>query len=743
MKSTSCGTPPVRRRRFRLTRRVFWDLAVYMVGLGVSVGLIFPLFVISLGVPGEYANRPSFRAACLIAGFMVGAFSYALCRVVVGGRFADLGQRLRSVAGGITITSRTGDLSPEASERIHVDSDDQLGETARAFNSLLDALEAGEHFRSLVRNASDVISVVDPLGRISYQTPSVHAVLGYAPAVLINTNMKEIVHPDDRPTFEQDLAQLAAGRPQASSAFRLRHRNGSWRWMETVASNLLHDPAVNGLVLTTRDVSDRKELEDRLHTQAYYDGLTGLANRALFMDRLRAAEKATREDRVPATVLFLDLDNLKAVNDNLGHDSGDALLKAVAARISGCLRPGDIFARLAGDEFAILIVGPDGNEEAAGIGARILASMREPLLLTDQLLHVGISMGIATSTTCEASGIDLLTAADVAMYVAKANGKGRCEVFQPSHHTAVLERERLLADLNHALERREFLLHYQPIVNLMSGDVSGYEALLRWHHPERGLVPPAEFITLAEESGLIVPIGRWVLREAVRQAALWQGTDSERRLRMSVNVSVRQFEDPSLVGDLSEILRTAGLDPELLTLEITETLFLQKTHSVAQKLQEIGALGIRLALDDFGTGYSSLSYLRRFPIDILKIDKSFVDGIAANIEDRAVIAAIVQLGQTLRLDLVAEGIEDPEELDILRSLGVHYGQGYYLGLPGPDGVHADVEAPDFPRSSELDRGPLGPVLPPQPTGLWPSVQGPTDSVSSRIARPPANTWMLN
>jgi diguanylate cyclase (GGDEF)-like protein/PAS domain S-box-containing protein len=736
------GRPPVRRGRFRLTRRVFWDLAVYMVGLGLSVGLVFPPFAVALGVPSEYANRLTFWAACLAAGFLVGALSYALCRCVVGGRLADLGLRLRSAAEGITHASRTGDWSQAASERIHVDSDDQLGDTARAFNSLLDALEAGEHFRSLVRNASDVITVVDPSGRIAYQTPSISTVLGYGPAALVGSNMKDLVHPDDVATFEADLAVLAAGNLHGSSGFRLRHYNGTWRWMETAASNLLHDPAVNGLVLTTRDVSDRKELEDRLHTQAYYDGLTGLGNRALFMDRLRAAEKSGRDEGTPATVLFLDLDNLKTVNDNLGHDSGDALLKAVAARISACLRPTDTLARLAGDEFAILLVGPDGNEEAARVGERILASMRESLLLGDQLFHVGISIGIATSSTCAASGIDLLSAADVAMYVAKANGKGRCEVFQPSHHASALEREGLLADLHLAVDRDELLLHYQPIVNLFSGEVSGYEALLRWQHPERGIVPPADFITLAEESGLIVPIGRWVLREATRQAAAWQSDSSERRLRMSVNVSVRQFEDPDLLDDLADILRTSGLDPKLLTLEITESLFLRKTQSVTQKLQQIGALGIRLALDDFGTGYSSLSYLRRFPIDVLKIDKSFVGGIAANIEDRAVIGAIVQLGQTLRLDLVAEGIEDAEELEILRSLGVHYGQGFHLGRPGPDQVHSEVDTPSAPESSDAT-GNRKPLPTPPHQGSWPSLKKPTDNALSKLPKAPATTWMWN
>ncbi|WP_167761166.1 EAL domain-containing protein, partial [Geodermatophilus sp. DF01_2] len=675
-----------RRRGFRLTPRVFWDLAVYMVGLGVVVGLVFPPFATGLGVPGEYAGRPLFQAACLAAGFLVGGLSYTVCRCVVGGRLAVLTARLRSVAEGIVQASRTGDWAQSTSQRIDVDSDDQLGETARAFNSLLDALEDGEHFRSLVRNASDIITVVDPSGTITYQTPSVGWVLGYPPGALIGTDVHDLVHPEDLVDFHTRLAGVVAGAPVTPcTGARMRHRNGTWRWMETVASNLLDDRAVNGVVLTTRDVSDRKELEDRLRIQAFHDPLTGLPNRALFMERLRAAE-AHERDGVPAAVIFLDLDNLKTVNDNLGHDGGDALLQVVARRVGGCLRPEDTLARLAGDEFAVLLVGQASSAQAPRSADRILAALREPVVVGDRAVRASVSLGIATSATCAASGIGLLRAADIAMYVAKTSGKGRSEVFRPSHHAAELERERLQADLHQALDRQELVLHYQPIIDLGSKRVSGYEALLRWQHPQRGLVPPAHFISLAEDSGLIVPIGRWILREATRQAAAWQLPEGSGP-RMSVNVSVRQFQHPDLVEDVADALRYSGLTPSRLTLEITESLFVQDTTGTAGKLRAIKDLGVRLALDDFGTGYSSLSYLRRFPIDVLKIDKSFVDGVATSAEDRAVVGAIVQLGRTLDLDLVAEGIESGDELAALATLGVRYGQGYHLGRPAPTATH--------------------------------------------------------
>ncbi|WP_337059893.1 putative bifunctional diguanylate cyclase/phosphodiesterase [Kineococcus sp. G2] len=666
------------RRPFRITRRVFWDLAICMVGLGLAVGVVFPPFAALLGVPHRYAGRSSFQVACLVAGFLVGALNYALCRVVVGGRLALLTERLRAVTG--TIARRGGDWSTATSARIEVDSDDQLGTTATAFNDLLDALEAGEHFRSLVRNASDVITVVDAEGAITYQTPSVGWVLGHPPTSLDGTNFLDLVHEDDLPAFREHLRATLGNRPQPPSIVcRVRHRDGSWRWAETVAGNLVADPAVAGIVLTTRDVSDRRRLEERLRTQAYHDPLTGLPNRALFMERLRLAEQRPAGEEDARAVLFLDLDNLKTVNDGLGHDSGDALLRAVTGRLDDCVEGGDVLARLSGHEFAILLSGAR-SAQAVAVAERVLESLREPVRLLDRYVHTGVSIGIATSATCASSGIGLLRAADVAMYVAKSTGKGRCEVFQPAHHAAELDRERLRADLHRALDEEQFTLAFQPIVELGTGRIDGFEALLRWNHPVRGLVPPADFVPLAEENALIVPIGRWVLQEACEQAARW-GAEHGSPLKVSVNVSARQFQHPTLVRDITEVLDSTGLDPHLLTLEITETLLVQDTSRTAGKLRDIKALGVRIALDDFGTGYSSLSYLRRFPIDVLKVDKSFIDGVAENPEDRTVTGAVVQLGRTLALTVVAEGIESAEQVSTLVQLGCPLGQGYRFSRP--------------------------------------------------------------
>jgi diguanylate cyclase (GGDEF)-like protein/PAS domain S-box-containing protein len=674
---------PEQGRGFRLTARVFWDLAIYMVGFGLVVGLVFPPFATALGVPSVNAERMSFRAACLVAGFLVGAMSYAICRWVVGGRLAVLSTHLRRVAEAVAQASRTGDWSASRSARIRVDSDDQLGSTAQAFNSLLDALEAGQHFRSLIRNASDVITIVDATGTITYQTPSVGWVLGYPPSALVGTQLDALIHPDDIDDFVDQIAQSSIGLPgPATIGSRMRHRNGSWRWTETVVNNLLHDPAVTGVVLSTRDVSDRRDLEERLRTQAFYDPLTELPNRTLFLDRLRAAEEALEVHGTPLSLLYLDMDNLKSVNDNVGHEGGDRLLQVVSTRILDCLRPADVFARLEGDEFAVLLTGPASEREAPRTAERILAALAQPVLIDDSFIQPAASLGISTSTACASSGIGLLRAADVALTIAKNSGKGHYETFQPRHHAAHLDRERLQADLEHALDAEQLVLHYQPLVDLETGRISGYEALLRWQHPERGLVPPMEFIPLAEASGLIVPIGRWVLREATLQASTWQETDPD-GLHISVNVSVRQFRHPELLRDVADALHCAGLPAHLLTLEITESLFASDDGDVTHKLERLKDLGVRLALDDFGTGYSSLSYLRRFPFDILKIDKSFIENIDLNLQNRAVASAIVTLGQTLELELVAEGIETPGELQSLEALGVHLGQGFHLGRPGP------------------------------------------------------------
>jgi diguanylate cyclase (GGDEF)-like protein/PAS domain S-box-containing protein len=688
-----------------LTRRVFWDLAIYMVGFGLLVGAIFPPFAILLGVSSDQAFRPRFIIACLVAGFLVGAINHGLSRAVVGRRLAVLSTRLRLVADTITRASLTGEWPQSTSEasRIPVDSDDELGETARAFNSLLDALTAGEHSRSLVHNSSDIITVVDTDGRIRYQTPSVGWVLGLPPASLIDTQICDLVHPDDEAALRRYLGLIAQGTAASIPVgLRMRHRNGSWCFVETAGNNLLDDPAVGGIVLTTRDVSDRRELEEQLRHQAFHDSLTGLPNRALFLERVECAEAQRSSRGAPLAVLFIDVDNLKLVNDSSGHEGGDALLTAVAARMAAGTRPGDTLARLGGDEFGLLLVGADTAPDAPGVATRLLAVLAEPLIISGRSIRPSVSIGVATSDSLGGAE-DLVQAADAAMYGAKKAGKGRLEVFQPRHHAAEMARQQLRADLQQALDANQFVLFYQPIVDLITGGIVSFEALLRWAHPTRGLLGPDEFMPLAEESDLILTIGRWVLEQSCRAASSWQHSGSRGAgVKISVNISARQFADSRLVTEVREALAGAELDPRLLTAELTETLLLRDTVVTVARIEGLRTLGVTLALDDFGTGYSSLSYLRRFPIDILKMDKSFLDEVPGNAQDEAVVRAIVDLGTTLDLQLIAEGVETAEQAAALAALGCPFGQGYHFARPMPYLEALELVAePALPRQRTL------------------------------------------
>jgi diguanylate cyclase (GGDEF)-like protein len=413
--------------------------------------------------------------------------------------------------------------------------------------------------------------------------------------------------------------------------------------------------------------------------QAFNDSLTGLANRTLFLDRLEnSLARAERRD-ADVTVLFIDLDRFKPVNDSLGHAAGDKLLIAVAERIQRCLRRAETAARLGGDEFAVLLEDTRDASEAARVADRIIDSLRAPFAIQDTELFISASVGIATGRD---DPEDLLRNADVAMYRAKNRGKGRYEVFEPGMHVEAVERLELEADLQRAIERDELVLHYQPIVSLQSSEIIGVEALVRWLHPKRGLLPPGAFIPLAEETGLILPLGRWVLGEATRQVAAWQQEDPRPQpLKVSVNLSGWQLTQPSLIDEVNEALAASGLPPSALVLELTETILMTDTEASIEKLHSLKRLGVELAIDDFGTGYSSLRYLQRFPIDILKIAKPFVDGLASDTGDSMLARVIVDLSRNLGLETIAEGIEEQEQLTSLRALGSTMGQGYHFARP--------------------------------------------------------------
>ena len=703
-------------------------------------------------------------------------------------------------------------------ERMMLASCRDVTELKRAAEALK---ESEERFRSLVQNASDVVTVLDAEGAILYESPSVERVLGYRPEELVGESAFYYVHPDDRGRV---LGAFAEGSKSPGTTFtplkyRFRHKDGSWRCLESVNNNLLSDPKVRGMVVNSRDVTERvraeeelrrseanladaqrlahlgsfevdlrtgrgrwseeswrifgltprrgetlsqeeferfvhpddreavrravdgaaiegrgfettcriirpggsertvharaevvlddagrpallrgtnhdvterKALEERLEHQAFHDPLTGLPNRSLLMDRLtHAFSRAERREGAKVAVLFFDLDDFKYVNDTLGHGAGDRLLAAAAGRLEGCVRPGDTVARLGGDEFAVLLEDAEGTGEAVRVAERAVGALRDPFDLGGREVFCGTSVGVALGAAGDPRGRpeDLLRKADLALYEAKRGGKARHAVFDPGAERRAVRRLELENGLRRALERDELVVLYQPVVALDTGRTVGFEALVRWEHPERGLVPPCEFVPLAEENGLIVPIGRRVLREACRRVRDWQDRYPSRPpgppLIVGVNLSARQLSHPDLLADVEEALAEARLDPAWLTLEITESAVVGNEERHVDALRKLKDLGVRLAIDDFGTGYSSLSYLRRLPVGMLKIDRSFVEGIGRDgaEENEVVLSGVVGIAHGLGLRVLAEGVETPEQLARLKTLGCDLAQGHLFSGP--------------------------------------------------------------
>jgi diguanylate cyclase (GGDEF)-like protein/PAS domain S-box-containing protein len=539
-------------------------------------------------------------------------------------------------------------------------------------------------FASLVKNSSDAVAVVESDTTIRYVTQSAERLLGYQPENLEGRRFSELVHPDDR-TRTVSVLTAASSADHELVEFRILHQDGGYRHVETLCTNLLSDPNVGGIVLNTRDISERKQFEDQLAHQAFHDQITGLANRALFRDRVvHAIERQSRNGR-RVGVLFMDLDDFKTVNDSLGHAAGDEVLREVGERLRSCLRAADTAARLGGDEFAVLLEDAGEGLPAMDVADRIMLELEAPFQLEGRDLRVTASLGIAISDfemMGEEGAEELLRNADVAMYLAKERGKGRYQVYEPAMHSVALKRLELKADLQRAIEHEELMLVYQPVVELKTGKFTGLEALLRWRHPTRGIVPPLEFITLAEETGLIIPMGQWVLHEALRSAAELRGSLlDEGPFHMAVNLSARQLQHPSLLSDVAGALQESGFPPQWLILEITESYMMQDVEAALIRLQELKELGVQLAIDDFGTGYSSLNYVRRFPVDILKVDKSFIDCVGEAGEGSALTAAVIELAGILKLRPVAEGIEREEQFARLREMRCDLGQGFFFSKP--------------------------------------------------------------
>lgn len=521
-------------------------------------------------------------------------------------------------------------------------------------------------------------------------SPRWKELLGYAEHEIEN-NINEWVdriHPEER---ERVLSALRAHLEGLTSHFenehRVMHETGVYRWVvcRGLAARDEHGKALEfGGSLT--DVTHRKVAEEQLAHRAFYDPLTNLPNRALFLDRLRhALRRATRRKDYAFAVLFLDVDRFKVINDSLGHMAGDRLLVMVARRLEISLRPGDSVARLGGDEFTVLLDDIKDISDATTVAERIQKELSAPFDIGGQEIFISSSIGIACSTTGYQRPEDVLRDADTAMYRAKAHGRARHALFDTAMHAHVLRQLQIEAELRRAVERNEMFVQYQPIVALGSGVISSVEALARWRSTERGLVDPSEFIPVAEETGLIQPLGRWVLREACSEANRWRNKSGATACGLSVNLSSKQLSQPDLAAVIAEVLADTGLPAELLQLEITESAILEHPEAAASTLKRLKQLGVRLSIDDFGTGYSSLSYLQRFPIDALKIDRSFVQHLgverAIDGDDARIVRAIVMIGRNLGKQVIAEGVETADQLQLLRDVGCDFAQGYFFSKP--------------------------------------------------------------
>ena len=560
---------------------------------------------------------------------------------------------------------------------------------------------AEERFRSAFAEAPIGMGLATTEGRLVRVNRSYADILGHPPEDLVGMTIRDITHPDDWEANALQLKALVAGE---IDNFRIEkryvHADGHVVWV-TVSTSCVRDDAGRALYLIGQidDITERRELRERLAHAAVHDQLTGLPNRVLFMDRLELALGRARRDRRCVALMFLDLDRFKLINDSLGHEIGDQLLTRVGQRLSGTLRSTDTLARFGGDEFTVLCEVTD-KAEALEIAERLVDAMRSPLTLSESELFVSVSIGIALSVDGHESGAEMLRNADVAMYRGRELGPARVEVYRPDDDTGTIRRLRTSNELHRALERGEFVLHYQPMVDLKTETMVGMEALVRWNHPTRGLLLPGEFIGLAEDSGLIVPLGIWVLGEACRQVATWEtrraaaGRDPG-RLSVSVNVSTQQLSDPRFPRHVETALAQSGLDPDKLWLEITESTIMSTGDASVAALSALRALGLHLEIDDFGTGYSSLSYLKRLPVEVLKVDQSFVDELDFDADDVAIVRAIVGLGESLGLAVVAEGVERRAQAEALMALGCAIGQGYLFAFPQPASALEPFPAEDL------------------------------------------------
>ncbi len=540
-----------------------------------------------------------------------------------------------------------------------------------------------QRFRALVEKSWSGVALLGRDLAFHYSGASTERLLGYGEDDLLGTSFLSYVHPRERETMREMLGSLASGVSQESqSELRFRHRNGMWIWLEAFAQNMLHDPSVGAIVLNYRDVTQRKATEKQLEYQAYYDALTGLPNRLLFRDRVIYAIAQARRNRRGVAVLYLDLDHFKLVNDSLGHSLGDALLSEVAARLQGCVRASDTISRLGGDEFTILLIDTSSSEAIAGVARKILQALAHPFRVEGHELFVTASIGISIFPSDGDEVETLLKSADSAMYRAKELGRNQAQMFTASMNERYGRRLALEQSLHHALEHDELVLHYQPIFDRNRKKIVSLEALVRWNHPTRGLIPPGDFIGLAEETGLIVPIGEWVLRRVCHDMRGWRHAGLP-PMRVGVNISAPQFQQLSFARVVDGIMREYSCDPTCIEFEITETVAVQNIETTMNAMRELKEIGIRIAIDDFGTGQSSLVYLKRFPIDTVKIDRAFVRDVTTDESAAAIVSYVINLAHTLRLAVVAEGVETEEQWSFLKLNACDHMQGFLFCHPLP------------------------------------------------------------
>ncbi|MGH8750385.1 MAG: putative bifunctional diguanylate cyclase/phosphodiesterase [Burkholderiales bacterium] len=540
--------------------------------------------------------------------------------------------------------------------------------------------ESEERFRALIQNSTDIITIHDAGGITIYETPSASRILGYPPNTLIGKSPFESIHPKDVEGVHVAYRQVLEGSRHALPVeFRFRHADGSWVWLEAVGANLLQHPGIEGIVLTSRDITPRKNAEKQLSYLANHDALTGLPNRLLMEDRLRQVIAQAHRNGQLAALMLIDLDEFKMINESLGHHAGDVLLMEVARRIKQCAREGDTVARLGGDEFAVILQNAGTVEHVSGVAQMILEEFARPLTIERQEVFTSASIGISLYPNDGSEPDILVKHADTAMYSSKKLGRSNHRFFTDDLNTKVRERIVLENGLRTAIQRNELRLYYQQKVAIASGRIIGVEALLRWQHPQLGLISPEIFIPIAEETGLIVPIGEWVMRTACEQIHLWHA--ASHKLHVAINLSPYQFREEGLCDKLVAIMRQNAVPAGWLQVEITESLLMENAEKAIAALNILKSHGVAIAIDDFGTGYSSLSYLGRLPLDILKIDQSFVHNIANDEGNTAIVRAILALSKSLGMKVVAEGVECVNELDFLRAHDCDFAQGFLFSPP--------------------------------------------------------------